>query len=61
MQYIQQYYNEILEIIGAVVTIATIIVGLTKSEKDDQFLGKIKKILVYFSLLNEDGSAKKGK
>ena len=61
MQYIQQYYNEILEIIGAVVTIATIIVGLTKSAKDDQVLGKIKKILVYFSLLNEDGSAKKGK
>lgn len=59
--FIKAHYDEFLQLIGAVVAVATIIVRLTKSSKDDEFLGKVKKILVYFSLLNEDGTACKGK
>lgn len=59
--FIKTHYDEFLQLIGAVVAVATIIVRFTKSAKDDEFLGKVKNILVYFSLLNEDGTAKKGK
>ncbi len=50
------HWDIFVQIIGYLVGIATIIVGLTKSAKDDAFLGKLKKVLVYFSLLNEDGT-----
>lgn len=60
--FIQAHWNEFVQIVGYVVGAATIIVGLTKSAKDDAFLGKLKKVLVYFSLLNEDGTPyKEGK
>lgn len=59
--FIKTHYDEFLQIIGALVAIATIIVRLTKNTKDDAFLGKLKKVLVYLSLLNEDGTACKGK
>lgn len=54
--WIKSNYATILEIIGAVVTLATIIVKLTKSEKDDAILSKIIKVLSIFSLVNPDGS-----
>lgn len=54
--WIKSNYSTILEIIGAVVTLATIIVKLTKTEKDDAILSKIIKVLSIFSLVNPDGS-----
>lgn len=54
--WVKVHWDTFVQIIGYLVGIATIIVGLTKSAKDDAFLGKLKKVLVYFSLLNEDGT-----
>lgn len=54
--WIKSNYSTILEIIGAVVTLATIIVRLTPTEKDDAILSKIIKVLSIFSLVNPDGS-----
>ena len=55
--WVKAHWDTFVQMVGYLVGIATIIVGLTKSAKDDAFLGKLKKVLVYFSLLNEDGSA----
>lgn len=55
--WIKAHWNEFVQMIGYLVGVATIIVGMTKSAKDDEFLGKLKKVLVYFSLINEDGSS----
>lgn len=54
--WIKSNWDTFVQIIGYLVGIATLIVRLTKSSKDDAFLGKLKKVLVYFSLLNEDGT-----
>jgi len=51
MEFITQHYQDILAIIGAVVTLATLIVGLTPTTKDDEILGKIVRVLDYFSVL----------
>ena len=59
--FIKTHYDEFLQFIGLLVAAATILVRLTKSAKDDEFLGRLKAILVYFSLLNEDGTPYKGK
>lgn len=57
--WIQANWDTFVQLVGYIVGAATIIVGLTKSAKDDAFLGKLKKVLVYFSLLNEDGTPNK--
>lgn len=54
--WVKAHWDTFVQIVGYLVGIATIIVGLTKTAKDDAFLGKLKKVLVYFSLLNEDGT-----
>jgi len=51
MEFITQHYQDILAIIGAVVSLATLIVGLTPTTKDDEILGKIVRVLDYFSVL----------
>ena len=48
--------QKVLEIIGAVVTVATLITALTPTPKDDAFLAKVKKALAIFGLLNPDKS-----
>ena len=53
--WIDAHWNSFVEIFGYIVGAATIIVRLTKSVKDAEFLATVKKVLVYFSLLNEDG------
>lgn len=55
-EWLQQNGKAVLEIIGAVVTLATLIVKLTPSTKDDTILDRIVKVLVMFSLVNRDGS-----
>lgn len=57
--WIQAHWDKFVELFGYIVGAATIIVGLTKSTKDDKFLARLKKVLVYFSLLNEDGTMRK--
>ncbi len=56
MNWITQHYDEVLQIIGAVVALATLVVKLTPTQKDDAFLAKVIKILSAFSLCNADGS-----
>lgn len=55
MEWITQHWKDILAIIGGVVTVASIIVKLTPTQKDDNVLAKIIKILAALSLYNPDG------
>lgn len=50
--FITERYDELLAIIGGVVSIASIIVKLTPSTKDDEVLNKIVLILEKFSIFN---------
>ncbi|MBP5430033.1 MAG: hypothetical protein J6Y25_04040 [Elusimicrobiaceae bacterium] len=56
MTFLTQHYDEVLQIVGAVVALATLIVKLTPTQKDDNVLGKVIKILSALSLCNADGS-----
>lgn len=56
IQFITQHYDEVLQILGAVVALATLIVKLTPTQKDDNFLAKIIQVLSALSLCNADGS-----
>lgn len=52
INFIQTHYQDILAIIGAIVSIATIIVKITPTEKDDAILTKIVNMLSKLSLVN---------
>ncbi len=56
MNWIIEHYKDVLEIIGAVVSLATLIVALTPTQKDDAVLAKVIKFLSAFGLLNPDKS-----
>lgn len=56
MEWLHNNWKDILAIIGGIVTVASTIVRLTKSDKDDKALSWIIKILVALSLYNPDGS-----
>lgn len=56
MEWITQNWKDILAVIGGVVTVASIIVKLTPTPKDDTVLSKIIKILAALGLFNPDGS-----
>lgn len=56
LNYMTQHYDEVLQIIGAVVALATLIVKLTPTQKDDNVLAKIITVLSALSLCNADGS-----
>ena len=56
MNFITQHYDEVLQIVGAVVALATLIVKLTPTQKDDTLLAKIITVLSALSLCNADGS-----
>ena len=56
ISWLQANWKDVLAIIGGVVTVASIIVKLTPSQKDDSVLEKIIKILAALSLFNPDGS-----
>ena len=56
MKYIREHSGELLEILGAVVAVATLVVKLTPTTKDDTVLAKIINILSALSLCNADGS-----
>ncbi|MBR4356223.1 MAG: hypothetical protein IKP96_06660 [Elusimicrobiaceae bacterium] len=56
MQWIQIHAKDILAVIGAVVTAASLIVKLTPTPADDAVLSKIIHVLSALSLVNPDGS-----
>lgn len=55
MEWITAHWEDILAIIGAVVTAASLIVKITPTQKDDAFLAKVIKVLAALSLFNPDG------
>lgn len=56
MTFITEHYDEVLQILGAAVALATLVVKLTPTQKDDNFLAKIITVLSALSLCNADGS-----
>ena len=56
MSWMETNGKDILAIIGGVVTVASLIVKLTPTQKDDAALSKIIKVLAALSLFNPDGS-----
>lgn len=56
MEWIMEHWKDILAIIGAAVTLATLITAITPTQKDDAILAKIIKILSAIGLLNPDKS-----
>lgn len=59
LTFIQNHYDELLAIIGGVVSIATIIVRLTPSTRDNEVLEKIINFLAKFSIINTKEDQKK--
>ncbi len=55
MEWIQNNWQDILTMIGGVVTVCSIIVKLTPTQKDDDALAKVIKVLAALSLFNPDG------
>lgn len=55
ISWLQANWKDVLAIIGGVVTVASIIVKLTPTPKDDAVLAKVIKILAALSLFNPDG------
>lgn len=53
MEFITANLDNILSAIGAIVSVATAIVAITPSTKDDEILGKIVKVLEKLSLVNK--------
>lgn len=56
LTWIKTNWSSVLEVIGAVVTCATVIVKLFGDEKSKSVLQKIIKVLSALSLVNQDGS-----
>ena len=52
LTFTQNHYDELLAIIGGVVSISTIIVKLTPTDKDNRVLEKIINFLAKFSIIN---------
>lgn len=56
MDFFVNNWGEILKIIGGMTTAATVIVKLTPTQKDDNFLKYLIKVMSAFSWCNEDGT-----
>ena len=56
MEWLQTNYVNILAVIGAVIPLASVIVKLTPTQKDDTILAYIIDVLQKFSLFNKDGT-----
>ena len=59
LDYMVNHYNDILAIIGGIVSVATIITKLTPSTKDDEILTKIANIISKFSVVNTKNDQEK--
>lgn len=56
MEWIVAHWKDVLAVIGGVVTVCSLIVKLTPTQKDDTVLAKIIKVLAALGLFNPDGS-----
>lgn len=56
MEWIQNNWNDVLSIIGAVILIITVVVKFTSTDKDDTVWAQVLKVLSALSLCNPDGS-----
>lgn len=56
MEWITTHWKDVLAIIGGVVSVASLIVKITPTQKDDTILAKIIKLLAIFGIFNPDGS-----
>lgn len=56
INYIHTNYGVYLEILGAAITLVSLIVKATPTQKDDAVLAKVIKVLSVLSLCNPDGS-----
>lgn len=56
MEWMQNNWDGILTVIGGAVMVATAIVKITPTQKDDSILSKVIKVLAALSLVNPDGS-----
>jgi hypothetical protein len=54
MNWILENYEAVFAIVGAVVSVASMIVALTPSTKDDAFVGKVISVLEKFSVFNRN-------
>jgi hypothetical protein len=52
MTWLIAHYQDLLAIVGAIVTVASLIVKLTPSQNDDAVVAKIVGLLNYFSVVN---------
>lgn len=52
ISFIQNHWDELLAIIGGIVSVASIIVKLTPTMKDDNVLNAIVNFLAKFSIIN---------
>ena len=59
ISFIQNHWDELLAIIGGVVSVASIIVKLTPTTKDDNVLNTIVNFLAKFSIVNTNVDQKK--
>lgn len=59
MEWVQNNWKDLLAVIGAAVALATAVVKLTPTQKDDNALSKVIKVLSALSLCNPDGSFSK--
>lgn len=57
MEWITAHWKDVLSVIGGVVTVCSLIVKLTPTQKDDTVLAKIIKVLAVLGLFNPDGSS----
>lgn len=55
MEWIHHNWKDILAIIGGAVTVASTVVKLTPTQKDNNVLAKIINVLAALSLFNPDG------
>lgn len=51
IDFIIEHFDDLLSVIGALVVIASFIVELTPTPKDDEWLGKIQKWIEKFSVV----------
>lgn len=58
LNFIAEHYDEMLAIIGGIVSIATIITKLTRTKRDDEILAKIINVLAKLSIVNTKQDAK---
>ena len=59
ISFIQNHWDELLAIIGGIVSVASIIVKLTPTTKDDNVLKAVVNFLAKFSIVNTKEDQKK--